>query len=694
MFIHVLQVLSDFETVRWLNHAIKNIWPICMEQIASQNILLPIIPWFLEKYKPWTAKEAVVQHLYLGKNPPLITEMRVLRKSNDDHLVLELGMNFLTADDMSAILSVKLRKRLGFGMTAKLHITGMHVEGKVLVGVKFIQARPFISRVRVCFVEPPYFQMTVKPIFTHGLDVTELPGIAGWLDKILSIAFEQTLVEPNMLVVDVEKFISPQAEHWFSVDEKDPVAYAKVEVIEASDLKPEDLNGLLDPYVKGHLGGYRLRTDIQKKTVTPKWHEEFRIPIITWECNNVLAIKVCDKDRFYDNTLGNCSVNISGLRDGQRHDMWLPLENIKSARLHLAITILEDNGKEETVDVEERKNSPANDTSNKSSIVNDSTIENSFPSTQPEKSPEVTERKNSFANDTSNKSSFGEDSTNKNSFSSTQSEKDREVADDYEPIDVEGQKETGIWIHHPGSEVSETWKPRKGKSRRLDTEIRKEPNGSFGSFNSSTSEHLYNDCSSPDSNPKDTNRMKSVKKGLHKIGTIFCRNHKKEDQLNCVEEEVPSQHDNIRLVKAKGGIGVKLVMEENISGFSTGKLQAEAGSNEGSGSESPGKGNVKDMAKNIFKHAGKSALGFKHVFSGKSKKSKADTAALERKTFDESDSFDDDESLLQSPIGERIPVATQDMVSSSNGSPKSKVIVVQTVPSITTVDNETPSMKT
>lgn len=40
-------------------------------------------------------------------------------------------MNFLTADDMSAILAVKLRKRLGFGMWAKMHVTGMHVEGKV-----------------------------------------------------------------------------------------------------------------------------------------------------------------------------------------------------------------------------------------------------------------------------------------------------------------------------------------------------------------------------------------------------------------------------------------------------------------------------------------------------------------------------------------------------------------------------------
>ncbi|CAL0310218.1 unnamed protein product [Lupinus luteus] len=647
------RVLSDSETVRWLNHAIENIWPICMEQIASQKILLPIIPWFLEKYKPWTAKEAVVQHLYLGRNPPLITEIRVLRQSNDDHLVLELGMNFLTADDMSAILAVKLRKRLGFGMTAKLHITGMHVEGKVLVGVKFIRTMPFLSRVRVCFVEPPYFQMTVKPIFTHGLDVTELPGIAGWLDKLLSIAFEQSLVEPNMLVVDVEKFISPQAEPWFSVDEKDPVAYAKVEVIEASDLKSADLNGLSDPYVKGHLGGYRFRTEILKKTLTPKWHEEFKVPIISWECNNVLAIAVLDKDRFYDDTLGDCSVDINDLRDGQRHDMWLPLENIKTGRLHLAVTILEGNEKgfdindQETVDIEEQKKS--------------------------------------FADDTSNKGSFKSGSTNRNSSSPSPSEKSPKVADNYEPIDVEGQKETGIWVHHPGSEVSQTWEPRKGRNRRLDTEIRKEPNDSFGNYSSTTtSGPLDNDSSSPDSNPEDKHRMKTVRKGLHKIGSVFRRNHKREDQLGCVDEEFPSPHDNIRSVKTKGdSIGLKFVVEDNISGFPVGKLQAEAGSNEGNAPESPSKGHVKDMAKNIFKNAGKSARSLKHVLSRKSRKSKSDASGV---MSDESDSSGVS-SAFQSPIDERTLVPSQAMASSSNGSPKPKVIVVQTVPSNTIVDN-------
>lgn len=49
------QLLSDAETLRWLNHAVEKVWPMCMEQIASQRFLLPIVPWFLEKYKPWTA---------------------------------------------------------------------------------------------------------------------------------------------------------------------------------------------------------------------------------------------------------------------------------------------------------------------------------------------------------------------------------------------------------------------------------------------------------------------------------------------------------------------------------------------------------------------------------------------------------------------------------------------------------------
>ena len=49
--------------MRWLNHAVEKIWPICMEQIASEKILGPIIPWFLDKYRPWTAVGILVKHI-------------------------------------------------------------------------------------------------------------------------------------------------------------------------------------------------------------------------------------------------------------------------------------------------------------------------------------------------------------------------------------------------------------------------------------------------------------------------------------------------------------------------------------------------------------------------------------------------------------------------------------------------------
>lgn len=123
-------------------------------------------------------------------------------------------------------------------------------------------------------------------------------------------------------------------ENWFSVNVKEPVAYVIVEVVEGADMKPSDLNGssnilplmyysfddfltslvnsahswslsgLADPYVKGQLGPYRFRTKIQRKTLSPQWREEFKIPIVTWESENVLAIEVRDKDTFVDDALG------------------------------------------------------------------------------------------------------------------------------------------------------------------------------------------------------------------------------------------------------------------------------------------------------------------------------------------------------------------------------------------------------
>jgi Ca2+-dependent lipid-binding protein len=62
--------------------------------------------------------------------------------------------------------------------------------------------------------------------------------------------------------------------------------------------------GLSDPYVKGRLGPCKFQTQIQRKTLSPKWFEEFKIPITSWEASNELVMEVCDKDHLYDDSLG------------------------------------------------------------------------------------------------------------------------------------------------------------------------------------------------------------------------------------------------------------------------------------------------------------------------------------------------------------------------------------------------------
>ncbi|KAG8058787.1 hypothetical protein GUJ93_ZPchr0002g25092 [Zizania palustris] len=563
------RLLSDAETVRWLNYAVEKIWPVCMERVVSKQFLLPIFPWFLEKFKPWTARKAVVQDLYLGRNPPMFTDIRVVSQStDDDHLVLEIGMNFLAADDMNATMAVQLRKRLGFGITANMHITGMHVEGKVLVGVRFIRQWPYVGRVRVCFVEPPYFQMTVKPLFSHGLDVTELPGISGWLDRMLDVAFGQTLVEPNMLVIDMEKFASQSTENWFSVDEKPPIAHAKVEILEGADMKPSDPNGLADPYVKGYLGPYRFQTKIHKKTLNPKWMEEFNIPVTTWEALNLLSLHVRDKDPIFDDTLGDCSVSINKLRGGQRHDIWIALKNIKTGRIHLAVTVLEDEN-EKVPNDEEKCGTP--------------------------QGGKASTPRSSFSSRTNNESE------------STEFPK---MSDEYEPVDIEGLKKADVWVHRPGSDFATTWEPRKGRARYHGSRILQENDIYCASPKSPQSESQRSDSSTEElANGKSHHHLHKVKKGLGKLAGAVFKIPKKENE----EEASPcmTPHPNIRPVGERR-VSVTYVVDED-----PGENKVESSPERGEPA-SPTKRQLRKKAVHMVRHAGnKTAHNMKNIFSRK-----------------------------------------------------------------------------
>lgn len=140
--------------------------------------------------------------------------------------------------------------------------------------------------------------MTVKPILNFGIDVAEVPGVGDWMvqnhlkfyfsnsnfktsnsnfppflcfkDKVLCDGLEKCLVEPNMLVVDLDKlfkhwFPSPSANEpmgsraetkvsdFFHVEEMEALATVKIEVLEAENLRPSDLNGDTQPILFSYL---------------------------------------------------------------------------------------------------------------------------------------------------------------------------------------------------------------------------------------------------------------------------------------------------------------------------------------------------------------------------------------------------------------------------------------------------------
>ncbi|XP_024532167.1 C2 domain-containing protein At1g53590 isoform X2 [Selaginella moellendorffii] len=339
------QLLSDFESVRWLNETLARAWPVFLEKFASQDFLAPLMPFFLAKYKPWTVQDGVLQSFALGRNPPMFAGMRALDPSGtDDDVVFETTMEFVAADDMSAVLSVQLRKRLG-GLWTKLHISKLHIEGKVRLGVRFHGGWPFVSRLRISFESAPYVQIEARPLSTYGMDMAELPGIASWLDTMLMDALEDSVVKPNMLVINVEKIANSWATSEYatlpSAESAPPVAVAVVEILEATQLKPADVNGLADPFVKGVLNTNRFKTSIKWKTLNPKWREVFRLPIRSWEIQNRMMFHVRDKDLFRDDNLGYCDVLLAKFRGGDRHEVCLPLKGVKTGRITFAITVEE-----------------------------------------------------------------------------------------------------------------------------------------------------------------------------------------------------------------------------------------------------------------------------------------------------------------------------------------------------------------
>ncbi|XP_024389724.1 uncharacterized protein [Physcomitrium patens] len=354
--VNASKAMTEGETLQWLNESLNVMWPICMEKFASQHFFTPIAPWFLKKFKPKYVKEVTLQSLHLGSTSPLFSLIRVLPASQDDDVIFEAEMEFSSDKDMKAQMSVQMKH---INTTTTFYISKLYIKGTVKFSVKFEKGWPILGRVRFCFANAPYIDMTARPYAKKGIDMRIIPGAASWLEETLGTALEQSVVEPYMLVIDMKKLVSNMMfpgpisryglQDFFSVEHKSGVMVL-VEVLEAGELKAGNAAGLPDPMVELLLGTRREITKPKLQTVNPVWTREMhRMPIVNWEYPNILTLRVMSKPSWGRSVdLGICSIAVKEFQNGERKEKKLRLESVNKKEymgwIKFAITVEHHNG--------------------------------------------------------------------------------------------------------------------------------------------------------------------------------------------------------------------------------------------------------------------------------------------------------------------------------------------------------------
>lgn len=371
--------IPEEESTRWLNEVLERAWPIWIERVVSLKMVPLLAPWFLQTYKPGILTKLDLKTVHMGSKPPVVRGARVYRaNSPGNHLVMEMDVELAGAKDMYMQFVAKIGSSwAGLGLIPwTAYATDLHLIGRMRVGVQFSPVFPFVNHMEMAFVCEPKISLSVKVMglgLGKGFDAAGLPLVASFVDTTLKRALKGSIVAPNKLVINDVVLLVQEifhdvdlADHLKPSDGKGPVlvappatdgtdmpppelkknapdGYVMVEVLEGQHLMAADKNGFSDPYVKGRMGKAKFVSSIKRTTLSPEWLEEFKVEIPDWSKDTVLYISVRDYDRFTsDDDLGTCEIDVSSLRDGKRHDMWIKLSNATTGSLHLAITVFEE----------------------------------------------------------------------------------------------------------------------------------------------------------------------------------------------------------------------------------------------------------------------------------------------------------------------------------------------------------------
>ncbi|XP_044851381.1 extended synaptotagmin-1 isoform X1 [Mauremys mutica] len=119
----------------------------------------------------------------------------------------------------------------------------------------------------------------------------------------------------------------------------------RIHLLEAENLIAKDnfmggmIRGKSDPYAKVRLGGQSFRSHVVKEELSPRWNEVYEV-VVNEIPGQEVEFEIYDKDIDKDDFLGRCKIALKRVLSSRFIDEWLPLEDVKSGRLHVRLECL------------------------------------------------------------------------------------------------------------------------------------------------------------------------------------------------------------------------------------------------------------------------------------------------------------------------------------------------------------------
>eukprot|EP00854_Cymbomonas_tetramitiformis_P008734 gene8734-10355_t len=358
---------DDSESARWWNRLIGAMW---VGWIAPwlNRLLLNILERVLRRVRPAFLETLELTKFDLGTRAPQFSAIRVFQSGdNDEETKVEFDVD-LSTTDLSIILSTKLGNNK-LGLPVKVYASDLLVKGRLRLGFQFLDHAPYVKSLRIAFTSVPFYSLSIKPMATKGVDITDLPLLDTWLKGLLDNVFSRFLVEPNPIIWRVQNWwwnmhrcshlcihrdrvgllpTVPVRPSKGNRPKNMPLAWLEIIVLEGIQLETPNRNKGA-PYLRLFQASSSVSSPGQKKHKSDKssvdssgravFNASFTFPVNNWAEDSNLTIQVVDRDMMDKHYLGSVNLDIRDYVDGRIHDMTLTLKLATCGSLRVKLIV-------------------------------------------------------------------------------------------------------------------------------------------------------------------------------------------------------------------------------------------------------------------------------------------------------------------------------------------------------------------